>query len=99
MLFHQVYFQDTVLPGMGGVGGSGGRPQRGFGTDLATLDSAYFLSQVVLTMFMGSIVHWSGSVGAYMLSAGAAGCCALLCVRRIVCDKGHMQAVVRQAGH
>ena len=65
------------------------------GTDLATLDSAYYLSQVVLTAFMGYIVHWTGTVLSYVLVAAAMGALGCVCAGRVVASKAHMQALIK----
>lgn len=44
-------------------------PQRGMCLDIAIMDSAYFLSQIVLSLFVGSIVELFSSVTAYMVCA------------------------------
>jgi len=85
----EVYFYDTI------VGSS--IPSRGFGTDLSTLDSAYFLSQVILTVCMGSLVHLAGSVAAYIMCACVMGVIACVCVTRIVSDKTQMHAIIRSS--
>ncbi|XP_041367043.1 solute carrier family 45 member 3-like [Gigantopelta aegis] len=59
--------------------------ERGIGTDMGILDSAYFLSQVILTAIMGYIVHLTGTVLTYMVSAGAMGILACFFIQDIVC--------------
>lgn len=59
-------------------------PERGIATDMATLDSAYFLSQVTLTVVMGAVVHITGTVLSYMVTAGMFGLLACFFVQRIV---------------
>jgi hypothetical protein len=41
---------------------------RGIGADMGMLDTAYFLSQVVLSGIMGYIVHMTGTVLSYMVT-------------------------------
>jgi len=65
------------------------------GSDLATLDSAYYLSQVVLTAFMGYIVHWTGTVLSYVLVAAAMGAMACVFSARVVASKAQMQALIK----
>ncbi|GAB6027965.1 hypothetical protein CHUAL_002192 [Chamberlinius hualienensis] len=55
----------------------GKKHNRGFGVDLAVLDAAYFLSQTVISLFIGSIVDATQSVTAYIAIAaffGAVSC-------------------------
>ena len=42
---------------------------RGLGTDMATLDTAYFCSQVLLLTFMGYIVHITGTAAMYLVTS------------------------------
>ena len=65
------------------------------GADLATLDSAYYLSQVLLTAFMGYIVHWTGTVLAYVVVAGTMGLLACICASKIVAGKAQMQVLIK----
>ena len=83
----QVYFFDTRLA-------DGHLPGRGTGADMATLDSAYFLSQVILTAFMGYIVHYTGTVLAYIVCAGLAGAVASVCVMRIIFSRQQLRTLI-----
>ncbi|NWV16226.1 S45A3 protein, partial [Origma solitaria] len=65
-------------------------PGRGICLDLAILDSAFLLSQVVPSLFMGSIVQFTQSVTAYMVSAAALGLVAIYFATKVVFDKGDM---------
>uniref|UniRef100_A0A8C3MTA9 Uncharacterized protein n=1 Tax=Geospiza parvula TaxID=87175 RepID=A0A8C3MTA9_GEOPR len=67
-----------------------GAPGRGICLDLAILDSAFLLSQVVPSLFMGSIVQLTQSVTAYMVSAAALGLVAIYFATKVVFDKGDM---------
>ncbi|NXQ62006.1 S45A3 protein, partial [Anthoscopus minutus] len=67
-----------------------GAPGRGICLDLAILDSAFLLSQVVPSLFMGSIVQFTQSVTAYMVSAAAFGLVAIYFATKVVFDKGDM---------
>nr|XP_046240824.1 solute carrier family 45 member 3 [Scatophagus argus] len=58
--------------------------QRGICFDMAILDSAYLLSQVLPAMCLGSIVQLSNSVRTYMASAFCFGLLALLCSTKVV---------------
>ena len=87
LLSVQLYFYDT--------GDGVSTPARGMGSDLATLDSAFYLSQVVLTAFMGYIVHWTGTVLSYVLVAAIMGFLACICAARVVASKAQMQALIK----
>ncbi|KAF4805486.1 hypothetical protein TURU_000806 [Turdus rufiventris] len=67
-----------------------GAPGRGICLDLAVLDSAFLLSQVVPSLLMGSIVQFTQSVTAYMASAAALGLVAIYFATKVVFDKGDM---------
>ncbi|XP_016429300.1 solute carrier family 45 member 3-like [Sinocyclocheilus rhinocerous] len=60
---------------------------RGMGTDIAILDSAYLLSQVVPSFFMGSIVQLFQSVTAYMACASLLSLVAVYFSSKIVFEK------------
>lgn len=60
---------------------------RGMGTDIAILDSAYLLSQVVPSLFMGSIVQLFQSVTAYMACASLLSLVAVYFSSKIVFEK------------
>lgn len=74
----EIYFYDVTsqTPGV-----------RGIGTDMATLDSAYFLSQVVLSCLMGYIVHMTGSVLSYMVTAGVMGILSCYFIQNVITNK------------
>lgn len=63
---------------------------RGIGTDIATLDSAYFLSQVVLSGIMGYIVHVTGTVLSYMITAGVMGMLSCVFIQSIITSREEM---------
>ncbi|NXA39600.1 S45A3 protein, partial [Eudromia elegans] len=65
-------------------------PGRGICLDLAILDSAFLLSQVVPSLVMGSIVQFTQSVTAYMVSAAAFGLVAIYFATKVVFDKSDM---------
>ena len=71
-------------------------PSRGIGTDMATLDSAYFGSQVVLSALMGYVVHMTGTVLAYIVCAGSFGAVACASVTRIVYSRQNMQNFIKR---
>ncbi|XP_004699891.1 solute carrier family 45 member 3 [Echinops telfairi] len=65
-------------------------PGRGICLDLAILDSAFLLSQVAPSLFMGSIVQLSQSVTAYMVSAAGLGLVAIYFATQVVFDKNDL---------
>lgn len=65
---------------------------RGMGTDIAILDSAYLLSQVVPSLFMGSIVQLFHSVTTYMACASLLSVVAVYFSSKIVFEKADMEA-------
>ncbi|XP_051272441.1 solute carrier family 45 member 3 [Dicentrarchus labrax] len=65
--------------------------QRGMCFDMAILDSAYLLSQVLPAMCLGSIVQLTNSVRAYMASACCFSLLALLCSTRVVYSHADLQ--------
>ncbi|XP_063274177.1 solute carrier family 45 member 3 isoform X2 [Prinia subflava] len=67
-----------------------GAPGRGICLDLAILDSAFLLSQVLPSLLMGSIVQLTQSVTAYMVSAAGLGLVAIYFATKVVFDKGDM---------
>ncbi|XP_026788367.2 solute carrier family 45 member 3 [Pangasianodon hypophthalmus] len=67
------------------------QPQRGMCLDIAILDSAYLLSQVVPSLFMGSIVHLFSSVTAYMVCASVLSLLAVIFSSRIVFTRQEME--------
>ncbi|XP_048780513.1 solute carrier family 45 member 3-like isoform X2 [Ostrea edulis] len=71
---------------------------RGIGTDIATLDSAYFLSQVILSGMMGYVVHMTGTVLSYMITAGIMGILSCFFIQSIISSREEMIAATRQ-GH
>jgi len=64
---------------------------RGMGTDIALLDSAYLLSQVVPSLFMGSIVQFF-SVTAYMACASLLSVVAVYFSSKIIFEKVDIDA-------
>lgn len=64
-----------------------GYEKRGVGLDFAILDSAFLLSQVILTLFMGMIVQFAQSVTAYMACSAFFGAVAIYFGSQIVYDQ------------
>ncbi|KAH9518809.1 hypothetical protein Btru_006319 [Bulinus truncatus] len=58
--------------------------ERGIGSDIAVLDWSYFLSQVVMTAAMGTIVHITGTIVSYMVTAGAMGILSIYYIGNII---------------
>uniref|UniRef100_A0A3B4AV39 Uncharacterized protein n=1 Tax=Periophthalmus magnuspinnatus TaxID=409849 RepID=A0A3B4AV39_9GOBI len=69
------------------LNGSSGYEKRGVGLDFAILDSAFLISQVILTFFMGMIVQFAQSVTAYMACSAIFGAVAIYFSGRIVYDQ------------
>ncbi|XP_028652968.2 solute carrier family 45 member 3 [Erpetoichthys calabaricus] len=63
---------------------------RGICFDLAILDSAFLLSQVVPSLFMGTIVKFTHSVAAYMGCASAIGIVAIYFSTKVIFDKNDL---------
>ncbi|XP_006010975.1 solute carrier family 45 member 3 [Latimeria chalumnae] len=73
--------RDSKLPASG----------RGICLDLAILDSAFLLSQVVPSLFMGTLVQFMQSVTAYMVSAVLFGLVAIYFATKIIFDKNDLE--------
>lgn len=69
-----------------------GYETRGIGLDLAILDSAFLLSQVILTLFMGMIVQFAQSVTAYMVCSAVFGAVAIFFGSQIVYDQKDLKS-------
>ncbi|XP_036416038.1 solute carrier family 45 member 3 [Colossoma macropomum] len=67
------------------------QPPRGMCLDIAILDSAYLLSQVVPSLFMGSIVQLFHSVTIYMACASVLSLLAVYFASKIVFDRADME--------
>lgn len=69
-----------------------GFEKRGVGLDFAILDSAFLISQVILTFFMGMIVQFAQSVTAYMACSSVFGAVAIYFGGRIVYDQKDLKS-------
>lgn len=69
---------------------SEGGEERGLGTDVAVLDTAYFLSQIVLSICMGPLVDLTGSALPYMIVATLTGIVSVYCSSRVVFTDCHL---------
>ncbi|XP_071525491.1 solute carrier family 45 member 3-like [Panulirus ornatus] len=65
--------------------------EKGLSTDVAVLDTAYFLSQIVLSIFMGPIVDLTGSAVPYMVVATLTGIVSVYCGTRVVFTDCHLK--------
>ncbi|XP_046882424.1 solute carrier family 45 member 3 isoform X2 [Hypomesus transpacificus] len=74
-----------------GEGDPANMSQRGMCLDVAILDSAYLLSQVLSALCLGTVVHQAGSVRAYMVSACSLSLLALLCSTRVTFQLSDLQ--------
>ncbi|KAG7173139.1 Membrane-associated transporter protein-like 1 [Homarus americanus] len=68
-----------------------GSEERGLGTDVAVLDTAYFLSQIVLSVCMGPLVDLTGSSLPYMIVATLTGMVSVYCSSRVVFTDRHLK--------
>ncbi|GAB1608067.1 solute carrier family 45 member 3-like [Argonauta hians] len=85
--------------GVGGVGQSHPHLIRGIATDMAILDSTYFLSQVILSGLMGYVVHLTGTVLSYILTAGVMGVLSCVFSKNIIVNKQDILKHVRHSRH
>ncbi|XP_062317933.1 solute carrier family 45 member 3 isoform X2 [Osmerus eperlanus] len=74
-----------------GEGDPANMSQRGMCLDVAILDSAYLLSQVLPALCLGTLVQQAGSVRAYMVSACSLSLLALLCSTRVTFQLSDLQ--------
>lgn len=89
-LYHvllQVFFADRLAA-------DGTTASRGIATDLSILNSAYFVSLVILSLTVGSIVSIAGSVRAYMSTAAVVGAVSCVYIWRVVGDKQALQQLL-----
>lgn len=68
-----------------------GGEERGLGTDVAVLDTAFFLSQIILSVSMGPLVDLTGSALPYMVVAALTSFVAVYCGTRIVFTDTHLR--------
>ena len=68
---------------------------RGIGADLAMLDSAYYLAQVMLSALMGYVVHYTGTVVSYVVCASVLGGLSCICILRVICSKVEVTTLVK----
>ncbi|XP_015229556.1 solute carrier family 45 member 3 [Cyprinodon tularosa] len=69
-----------------------GYEKRGVGLDFAILDSTFLLSQVIPTLFMGSIVQFAQSVTTYIASSAIFGAIAIYLASHIVFDQKDLRS-------
>lgn len=65
--------------------------ERGLGTDVAVLDTAFFLAQIILSVSMGPLVDLTGSALPYMVVAALTSLVAVYCGMRIVFNDAHLR--------
>ncbi|XP_014673846.1 PREDICTED: solute carrier family 45 member 3-like [Priapulus caudatus] len=63
---------------------------RGVGSNMAVLDSAYFLAQILLSAFMGYVVHLTGTALSYVVSSSLIGCLACYKATHVIFKKSDM---------
>ena len=66
--------------------------KRGIGTDMALLDSAYFLSQVFITSSLGYLSYWTESVYVYIIFANVSALLSILTLGGVVFNPSDMAA-------
>ncbi|MED6233560.1 hypothetical protein ATANTOWER_013394 [Ataeniobius toweri] len=69
-----------------------GYEKRGVGLDFAILDSTFLLSQVIPTLFVGTIVQFAQSVTAYIASSAIFGAVAIYLASHIVFDQKDLRS-------
>ena len=72
----EVFFRDTR--GIGGI-----NPNAGVGEDMAVLDSTYYLSQIILSVFMGKLVEMTGLPHFYIAIASLCGIMSAIMATRV----------------
>lgn len=65
--------------------------ERGLGTDVAVLDTAYFLAQIFLSVCMGPLVDMTGSALPYMVVAALTGAVSVYCGSRVIFTDTHLK--------
>lgn len=65
--------------------------ESGLGADVAVLDMAYFLAQILLSICMGPLVDLTGSSMPYMVVATLAGGVSVYYASRVVFTEGHLK--------
>ncbi|XP_076339258.1 solute carrier family 45 member 3-like [Tachypleus tridentatus] len=65
---------------------------RGLGEDVAYLDAAYYLSQIVLSVVMGYTVYLTGSAAAYMVVAALCGILSCYTATLVVCPSSNLDS-------
>lgn len=68
-----------------------GFDKRGVGLDFAILDSTFLLSQVVPTLFMGTVVQFAQSVTAYITFSAIFGAIAICLTNQIIFDQSDLE--------
>ena len=67
--------------------------RRGIGTDMALLDSAYFLSQVFITSSLGYLSHWTDGVYVYIIFANVSALLSVLTLADVVFNPADLAAM------
>jgi len=67
--------------------------RRGIGTDMALLDSAYFLSQVFITSSLGYLSHWTDGVYVYIIFANVSALLSVLTLADVVFNPADLAAI------
>ena len=72
----EIYFRDTREA-------MASKPPTGVGEDMAVLDSTYYLSQIILSVFMGKLVEMTGLPHFYIAIASLCGFLSALMATRV----------------
>ncbi|XP_054633868.1 solute carrier family 45 member 3 isoform X1 [Dunckerocampus dactyliophorus] len=76
-----------------------GYENRGVGSDFAILDSTFLLSQVIPTLFMGTVVQFAQSVTAYMACSAILGVIGICLATHIVFDQKDLKGCDSDGKH
>lgn len=84
--FSDVFYRDPGVDGDTSCDAS----SVGYGEDIAILDSSYYMSQIILSTFMGQIVEMTGMPHLYMVASSLCGFIAAYLARKVVYSKEEM---------
>lgn len=73
----EIFFRDTRS------GTHDGTPSTGVGEDMAVLDSTYYMSQIILSVFMGKLVEMTGFPHFYIIIASLCGFLSAIMATRV----------------
>ncbi|CAL4181064.1 unnamed protein product [Meganyctiphanes norvegica] len=94
----QVWMWDDSRDMSSSVSGSApANSHHGMAADISILDTAFYLSQIVLSAFMGPVVEAAGSSLAYMVVSAGTALLSVYCATRVVFSEGDLRNI--QSGH